>query len=84
MKRNYLGRFLAIALMCAGLTLTSCDENDNAIIDGKAITKSTDMIYDVDDMFDGEIYTTSTFYTIDGTTYKPVKVDEKWVLEGVK
>lgn len=57
---------------------------DNSKVGGKAITKSTDMIHDVDDMFDGEIYTTSTFYTIDGTTYKPVKVDEKWVLEGVK
>ena len=41
------------------------------------------MIYDVDDQYDGNAhtYTTSTFYTIDGTTYTPVKVGEIWVLE---
>ena len=57
---------------------------DSSKIGGKAITKTTDMIYDVDDQYDKGTYTTSTFYTIDGTTYKPVKVDEKWVLEDVK
>ena len=46
MGRNYLGRFLAIALMCAGLTLTSCDENDNAIIDGNVWVKPEAQLVD--------------------------------------
>lgn len=39
MKRNYFGKLLAIAMVFAGFSLTSCDENDNAIIDGKVWVK---------------------------------------------
>ena len=39
MKRNYFGKLLAIAMVFAGFSLTSCDENDNAIIDGKIWVK---------------------------------------------
>ena len=39
MKKNYFGKFMAIALMFAGLSLASCDENDNAIIDGNVYVK---------------------------------------------
>ena len=39
MKRNYFGKFLAIAMIFAGFSLTSCDENDNAIIDGEIWVK---------------------------------------------
>jgi len=39
MKKNYFGKLLAIAMVFAGFSLTSCDENDNAIIDGKVWVK---------------------------------------------
>ena len=38
-KRNYFGKFLAIAMVFAGFSLTSCDENDNAIINGEVWVK---------------------------------------------
>ena len=57
---------------------------DNSKVGGKAITKNTEMITHVNNRYDKEKPVTSTFFVIDGTTYKPVKVDEKWVLEGVK
>ena len=46
MKRNYSSRFLAIALMFAGFSLTSCDENDNAIIDGQVWIKPEAQLVD--------------------------------------
>lgn len=52
---------------------------DNSKLDGKAITKSTDMINYVSNPEKA-----STFFTIDGTNYKPVKKDGKWVLEDVE
>ena len=39
MKKNYFGKLLAIAMVFAGFSLTSCDENDNAIINGKEWVK---------------------------------------------
>jgi hypothetical protein len=39
MKRNYFGKFLAIAMIFAGFSLVSCDENDNAIINGQVWVK---------------------------------------------
>lgn len=59
---------------------------DSSKIGGKAITKSTDMIYGVNNRgkWDSEtskyVYTTETFYTIDGVNYKPVYQDDKWYL----
>ena len=41
MKKNYFGRFFALAMVFAGLTLTSCDKNDNAIINGEIWEPST-------------------------------------------
>ena len=41
MKRNYFGKLLAIAMIFAGFSLTSCDKNDNAIIDGEIFEPST-------------------------------------------
>lgn len=41
MKRNYFGKLLAIAMIFAGFSLTSCDKNDNAIIDGEVFEPST-------------------------------------------
>ena len=38
-KRNYFGKLLAIAMVFAGFSLTSCDENDNAIINGEVWVK---------------------------------------------
>lgn len=35
MKRSIFGKLLAIAMVFAGFSLTSCDENDNPIINGK-------------------------------------------------
>ena len=39
MKKNYFGKLLAIAMIFAGFSLTSCDENDNAIINGEVWVK---------------------------------------------
>ena len=39
MKKTIFGKFLAIAMLFAGFSLTSCDEKDNAIIDGKVYVK---------------------------------------------
>lgn len=39
MKKNYFGKLLAIAMVFAGFSLTSCDENDNAIINGEVWVK---------------------------------------------
>ena len=39
MKKTFFGKFLAIAMLFAGFSLTSCDEKDNAIIDGKVYVK---------------------------------------------
>lgn len=39
MKKTIFGKFLAIAMIFAGFSLTSCDEKDNAIIDGKVYVK---------------------------------------------
>ena len=39
MKKYYFGKFLAIAMIFAGFSLTSCDENDNAIINGEVWVK---------------------------------------------
>ena len=39
MKKTIFGKFLAIAILFAGFSLTSCDEKDNAIIDGKVYVK---------------------------------------------
>ena len=39
MKKTIFGNFLAIAMLFAGFSLTSCDEKDNAIIDGKVYVK---------------------------------------------
>ena len=41
MKRNYFGKLLAIAMIFAAFSLTSCDKNDNAIIDGEVFEPST-------------------------------------------
>ena len=41
MKRNNFGKLLAIAMIFAGFSLTSCDKNDNAIIDGEVFEPST-------------------------------------------
>ena len=38
-KRNYFGKLVAIAMIFAGFSLTSCDENDNAIINGQVWIK---------------------------------------------
>ena len=46
MKRNYFGKLLAIAMIFAGFSLTSCDKNDNAIIDGEVFEPSTVKIVD--------------------------------------
>jgi hypothetical protein len=59
---------------------------DSSKIGGKAVTKSTDMIYGVNNKgkWDSEtskyVYTAETFYTIDGVNYKPVYQDDKWYL----
>ena len=59
---------------------------DSSKIGGKAVTKSTNMIYDVwnrgkwDSETSKYVYTTETFYTIDGVNYKPVYQDDKWYL----
>ena len=59
---------------------------DSSKIGGKAVTKSTDMIYGVNNRgkWDSEtskyVYTAETFYTIDGVNYKPVYQDDKWYL----
>lgn len=39
MKKNYLGMIVAAAMMFAGFSLTSCSENDVAIIDGEVWVK---------------------------------------------
>ena len=39
MKKTIFGKFLAIAMLFAVFSLTSCDEKDNAIIDGKVYVK---------------------------------------------
>ena len=39
MKKTIFGKFLAIAMIFAGFSLTSCDEKDNAIIDGQVYVK---------------------------------------------
>ena len=39
MKKTIFGKFLAIAMLFAGFSLTSCDEKDNAIIDGQVYVK---------------------------------------------
>ena len=39
MKRNFFGKVMVITMMFAGLSLTSCDENDNAIINGEVWIK---------------------------------------------
>ena len=41
MKRNYFGKLLAIAMIFAGFSLTSCDKNDNAIINGQVFEPSS-------------------------------------------
>ena len=38
-KKTFFGNFLAIAMIFAGFSLTSCDEKDNAIIDGQVYVK---------------------------------------------
>ena len=38
-KRSIFGKLLAIAMVFAGFSLTSCDESDNPIIDGKVWVK---------------------------------------------
>ena len=61
---------------------------DSTKLDGKAITKDTDMISYVYIAGKSEagkwVETTETFFTIDGVNYKPVNKDEKWILEAVK
>ena len=63
---------------------------DGSKIGGKAITKTTEMIDDVTNAYywDSEkqeyVYTTSTFYTIDGANYKPVWDEGKWTLMPVE
>ena len=49
---------------------------DNSKIGGKAITKDTEMIYDVKSEAGA-----TTFYLIDGITYKTTKVNDKWTME---
>ena len=39
MKKTIFGKFLAIAMLFAGFSLTSCDEKDNAIINGQVWVK---------------------------------------------
>ena len=39
MKKTIFGKFLAIAMIFAGFSLTSCDEKDNAIINGQVWVK---------------------------------------------
>ena len=39
MKKNYFGMIVAAAMMFAGFSLTSCSENDVAIIDGEVWVK---------------------------------------------
>jgi len=40
MKKNYFGKIFAIATVFAGLSLTSCNKNDNAIINGQVFEPS--------------------------------------------
>jgi hypothetical protein len=46
MKKNYFGKFFAIATVFAGLSLTSCDKNDNAIINGQVWKPSSAQLVD--------------------------------------
>ncbi len=55
MKKNYFGKLLAIAMIFAGFSLTSCDENDNAIIDGEVWVKPEIQLVD-----GGAVVTAST------------------------
>lgn len=63
---------------------------DNSKKDGKAITKDTELIYNVTNKsyYDSEkgetVYTTATFFNIDGKTYKPVLDEGKWILMPVE
>lgn len=41
MKKTIFGKLVAIAMIFAGFSLTSCDKNDNAIIDGEVFEPST-------------------------------------------
>ena len=45
-NKNYFGKFFAIAMVFAGLTLTSCDKNDNAIINGQVFEPSNYQLVD--------------------------------------
>ena len=40
MKKNYFGKIFAIAMVFAGLSLTSCNKKDNAIINGQVFEPS--------------------------------------------
>lgn len=56
---------------------------DNSKVGGKAITKNTEMITNVGNRYYEEKPVTSTFFVIDGVTYKPVLVVEpeyQWTL----
>ena len=46
MKKNYFGKIFAIAMVFAGLSLTSCDKNDNAIINGQVWEPSSTQLVD--------------------------------------
>lgn len=46
MKKNYFGKFFAIATVFAGLSLTSCNKNDNAIINGQVFEPSNYQLVD--------------------------------------
>ena len=46
MKKNYFGKIFAIATVFAGLSLTSCNKNDNAIINGQVFEPSNYQLVD--------------------------------------